>query len=235
MAGKKKTAGWKKLTAGAILVTSAVITGQWMATTGELVTEVLDGDSFKLANKQTIRLASLNAPPLEYCYGQEAKNALTAKILNKRVILKAPQTDLYGRILALVYVRGQLVNEYLIKNGFASSTREAGEETAAVKAANDYARTNQLGVFSPLCTQTEPPNPKCPIKGNLDDRTKEKKYFLPACQHYSKVIVKKSFGDDWFCSEAEAQKAGYEKAKDCPPLPNTPQIVPSFQNSNFEN
>jgi len=28
----------------------------------EMVTEVLDGDSFKIANKTTIRLASLDAP-----------------------------------------------------------------------------------------------------------------------------------------------------------------------------
>ena len=47
---------------------------------GEMVTEVIDGDSFKIKNKQTIRLSSLDAPALEYCMGKEAKYALEQKI-----------------------------------------------------------------------------------------------------------------------------------------------------------
>ena len=117
--------------------------------------------------------------------------------------------------MALVYIDGLFVNEFMIKNGFASSTREAGVETVAVKAANDYARANKIGIYSPLCTQTEPPDPKCNIKGNYDYQQRQKIYFLPSCGYYSMVEIKKYQGDAWFCTQKEAQKAGFTKSASC--------------------
>lgn len=185
-----------------------------MLTRGELVTEVLDGDSFKIANKTTIRLASLNAPETGNCWAWEAKEALTKKILGKKVVLSHPYNDLYRRTVALVYTNGQLVNEYMIRHGYAVTTREASDENAAIIAANIYAREHKLGVYSPECYQPEPLNPRCVIKGNIDDRTKEKQYLTPDCRHYTKVIIEKSFGEDYFCSEAEARRAGFIKSCD---------------------
>src|SRR3989344_1179297 len=181
---------------------------------GEKVIQVIDGDSFKIANKQTIRLASLNAPETGRCMGKEATEALTKKILNKRVVLRDVKTDIYRRIIALVYVNGELVNAYMIKNGLATTTREAGDENEVVKAANDYARNNHIGVYSPRCYQPDPPNPKCVIKGNIDDRTGEKQYLTPDCRHYSKVIIEKYMGEEYFCSEKEAREAGFVKSCD---------------------
>lgn len=211
---KPKRQQWKRWLV--TLAAGSIIGGGWLASRGELVTEVIDGDSFKISNKQTIRLASLNAPAKEDCFGSEATNALTEKILNKRVVLNDLRTDRYGRIIAQVYINGMHVNNFMIKNGFAESTRQAGEETANIKIANDYAREKKIGIFSSDCFQENPPDPKCAIKGNLNDRAaNEKYYFTPNCRHYSKVIVKKSFGDSWFCTEKEAQKAGFTKASNC--------------------
>ena len=83
-----------------------------------------------------------------------------------------------------------------------------------VKAANDYARNNHIGVYSPRCYQPDPPNPKCPVKGNIDDRTGEKQYLTPDCRHYSKVIIEKYMGEEYFCSEKEAREAGFVKSCD---------------------
>lgn len=199
----------------ATLATGAVIGGGWLVTRGDLVTEVLDGDSFKIANKQTIRLASLDAPELTNCYGPEAKAALTKKILGKQVLLRDEKTDIYRRIIALVYVNGDLVNEYMIRNGFAVSSRQAGDENSAVRAANDYARTNHIGIFSPQCWAIDPPDPKCTIKGNIDDRNQQKEYLTPDCPDYSKTIIEKSYGDQWFCSVAEAREAGFKRSSSC--------------------
>jgi len=182
---------------------------------GELVTEIIDGDSFKIKNKQTIRLSSLDAPALQYCMGKEAKVALEKKILNKKVILRDVKTDVFRRIMALVYVDGILVNEYLIKNGLAVTTREGADETENIKSANDFARENLLGIYSPKCYQKDPPDPKCPIKGNIDDRTKKKEYLVPSCRHYSKAIIEKNMGETWFCSEKEAKSAGFSPSSDC--------------------
>lgn len=63
----------------AVLVVGSVPVAKRVVFPGEMVTEVIDGDSFKIKNKQTIRLASLDAPAPEYCLGQEAKKALEKK------------------------------------------------------------------------------------------------------------------------------------------------------------
>lgn len=83
---------------------------------GQKVISVIDGDSFKIANDQTIRLASLDAPETKLCGCKEATAALTKKILGKRVIFRDEKSDHFGRIIALVYLPdGTLVNEYLVK------------------------------------------------------------------------------------------------------------------------
>ncbi len=127
MAGKWKRWAVAGLTAG------TVIAGGWMVTRGELVTEVLDGDSFKIANKTTVRLASLDAPETGNCMADEAKTALSKKILGKRVVISHPYNDLYRRTVALVYTNGELINEYMIRQGYAVTTREAGEENKSIK------------------------------------------------------------------------------------------------------
>jgi len=225
--GKKKnhTSRLKKL---AVVALAATTIGVGVAVTqlpyfvGEKVVTVLDGDSFKIENDQTIRLASLDAPELGNCFSQEAFDALKNKILGKRVVLRDLKTDMYGRIIAMVYLNGKIVNEYMIKNGFAASTREGGIENEVIKAANDYARQNKIGIFSPKCFQIDPPNPKCSIKGNIDDRTKEKKYLTPECPDYSKTIIEKFMGEEWFCNIEQAKKAGYKESSSCTrKIPNT--------------
>ena len=215
---RKKSGKWKKWTAAALAV--SVIGGGVAAAklpyfVGEQVVSVIDGDSFKIANDQTIRLASLNAPDIKFCYGQEAYRALRTKILGKKVILRGLKTDLYRRIMALVYVDGELVNEYMIKNGFAASTRQAGDENPKITKANFFAREHHLGIFSPECTQIDPPDPKCLIKGNINDRNGQKQYLTPDCPDWSKTIIEKWTGEQWFCNEKSAKSAGFSKSPSC--------------------
>ncbi len=182
---------------------------------GELVVQVVDGDSFFLKNKQTIRLFGLDAPELNSCYGQEAKQKLEELILNKKAILKEPITDDFNRIVALVYVDNILINQELIKSGFALYTAKSSSSPYDPKTAGDYARANHLGIFSADCYQPNPPNPDCPIKGNIN-ADKQRLYFLPNCPQYNQVIVKKSFGEDYFCTQSDARKAGFTKSPTCP-------------------
>jgi len=86
-------------------------------------------------------------------------------------------------------------------------------ELTNLQAASDFAREHRLGIFSPACYQITPPDPQCPIKGNLDDNSDKKMYFLPGCSYYDKTVIMRFRGEQWFCSETEAQKAGFEKAR----------------------
>ena len=78
---------WKKvaLTAGAIAIVAGSLTvAKRVISPGELVTEVIDGDTFVIINRQNIRLHGVDAPELQYCFGKEAKDALSKKILGKK-------------------------------------------------------------------------------------------------------------------------------------------------------
>ncbi len=214
---KRSISSGRKLVA---VAAATVITGATAFTLpyfiGQKVISVIDGDSFKIVNDQTIRLASLDAPETDLCGGKEATAALTKKILGKKVILRDEKSDRFGRILALVYLSdGTLINEYLVKYGFAQTTTEAGDENPKVKAANDYAREHKLGIFSEECSPSKPPDEKCLIKANYNYHDRTKFYFTPDCRHYEKVLVKKFQGDDWFCTESEAKKAGFTKFSYC--------------------
>lgn len=182
---------------------------------GEEVVEVMDGDTFKLRNNQFIRLFGADAPEIGNCFGDEARERLTQLILEKKVFIREPVTDTYRRVVALVYLGGELINEKMVREGYAVYTRSGGSETEAMKKANEHARENSLGIFQPRCYQKDPPDPKCKIKGNLDRDKKLMVYMTPACLYYDKTVIEQFRGERWFCSVDEAVKAGFVKSVNC--------------------
>ncbi len=181
---------------------------------GQTVIEVIDGDTFFITNHQRVRINGLDAPEIQNCNGKEAKEALKKLVLNKKVILSNPVVDYYKRIVASVSVDGISVGEYLIKNGFAIYN-STGDTDEYLRSAGNFAREQKLGIFSSKCYQIDPPDPKCPIKGNFEDKTEKKTYYTPDCQFYKTTVIMKFKGEQWFCSENEAIKAGFEKSKYC--------------------
>lgn len=51
----------------------------------------------------------------------------------------------------------------------------------------------------------------CDIKGNID-RFGNRTYYGPESKYYPGVFVDAPAGERWFCSEADAQAAGWEKS-----------------------
>ena len=183
-----------------------------------LVTEVLDGDTLIIAPDQSMRLANIDTPSIDNCFGQEAKDFLTNLILNQRVNIISVGRDTYKRTVALVYLPdGQLVNQIMAQNGLGIYTSTKTDEREKINQAVESARNNQIGIFSQTCSQTENiDNPKCNIKGNIGKHDREKCYHLPECAEYNRTIVELHLGEQWFCSEKEANQAGYSKSKNCP-------------------
>lgn len=213
-----KRFNWKKaaLVLGAVgIVAGSATVAKRVIDPGEKVIEVIDGDSFKINTFTAVRLYGIDAPDLKYCYGSQAKEALSKKIMGKRVILKELRIDFYKRVMALVYLDGELINEYMVKNGFAGSDRNGGTQAEVINNAEVFAKENKLGIFSSKCYQSSPPNSKCNIKGNVTRSDGTKYYFVPECRHYTPVIIEKFKGEDWFCSESDAKSAGYSKAPEC--------------------
>lgn len=217
---RKSVPRWKKLLVGTLAATT--IGGGALAATninyfrGEKVIEVVDGDTFIIQNHQPIRLYGINSPDVSYCFGAEAKQALSSLILNKRVQLREPEVDRFGsRVMSLVYANGVLINEVMVRAGFGEYQNEGGSQKTQLDKANMYARENHIGIYSSTCVQPEPPTPTCTIKGNNDTNQRKKIYFLPNCHGYPRTLILKYQGDAWFCTEAEAKKAGFIKSDTC--------------------
>ena len=219
MKTKPKLQKVKKI--GLTVLAATVITGTGLVYKNfvdpyEPIDTVVDGDTFFLKNnRQAVRLYSINAPELNHCGGLAAQARLENLLSKKKVQLKDPFVDHFGRIVALAYVDGKLINEILLKEGVVAYDGHPGGAKEAMYAAHDYAKSKKLGIYSPECTQELPPDPKCAIKGNNDQDRNEKVYLRPDCPYYSIVIVRKFEGDDWFCSEKEAKQAGFTISPAC--------------------
>ncbi|MFA6250752.1 MAG: thermonuclease family protein [Candidatus Shapirobacteria bacterium] len=159
---------------------------------------------------------SVNAPEINLCGSPEAKEVLQ-KLLpsGQKVRLVGDINDHFGRLLSLVYLPDNtLVNERLILSGWARFTSTASAESSRLQSAFQSTKAKKLGVFSPKCLQAHnPENPKCTIKGNIKDGRKT--YFFSGCGNYSNVALELDQGDQWFCSESDAQAAGFVKSENC--------------------
>ena len=213
-----KKSSWKKIavaTAAVVLVTGGVAVVKRVIDPTEKVIEVFDEDTFRIENKQKIRLYGIDAPEISYCYGEESKVALEKKILGKRVVLKNPKVDYYGRVQAYVYLNGEFINEYLIKNGFAFDHGSGDSESEIIKVANAYAKENKLGIYAKTCSPTGPPKNECNIKAQVSYHDGSKTFSIPGCINYTKTLVERFRGEDWFCKEEDAKKAGFTKSSNC--------------------
>ena len=136
------------------------------------VVEVVDGDTFFIQNRQPIRLYGVNAPELGNCYSEESKAELTKMILGKEIRLTGLQVDHYGRVVADVYLKDETyINLHMVRGGYAVYVRAYDQNIEKMKETGGVARQNKIGIFSPNCYQKEPENPKCKIKGSLDEKS----------------------------------------------------------------
>lgn len=184
---------------------------------GIAVLGVIDGDTITLEGKTRLRLRNIDAPELEFCGGEQAKKALEKLVSRKKVIVKEEIIDQMGRPMAIIYVGNKLINEEMLKTGWVRFHSDNTKQREILKKAYDGARNKKIGIYSPLCYQTEnPENPKCNIKGNFDKNSDRKNYYFPGCPQYGFTVVEKDIGENWFCSEDEAAAAGFTRALNCP-------------------
>lgn len=53
----------------------------------------------------------------------------------------------------------------------------------------------------------------CNIKGNISIETGERIYHVPGQKFYDETRISPQHGERWFCTEAEARKAGWRKSR----------------------
>jgi len=58
---------------------------------------------------------------------------------------------------------------------------------------------------------TQPPS-GCNIKGNVGYNSGERIYHVPGQAYYNDTVINSRYGERWFCTESEAQAAGWRRA-----------------------
>ncbi len=129
------------------------------------VIRVIDGDTIEIAGGQKIRYIGIDTPETVHpsepvgCYGVEASNKNKELVLNKdvRVERDISETDQYGRLLRYVYVGDLMVNEHLVREGYANSSSYPPD----IKYQNRFTEAERLardegkGLWSSFCDSWE--------------------------------------------------------------------------------
>lgn len=56
-------------------------------------------------------------------------------------------------------------------------------------------------------------NPDCRVKGNVSINSGARIYHVPGQEFYAATRISPERGERWFCSEADARKAGWRRAR----------------------
>jgi len=97
------------------------------------VSRVIDGDTVALTTREgtklRVRLYGIDAPEVRHektagqPYGKEAKEALTALALGRRVTVEIVDIDVHGRTVGIVHRSGVDINLEMVRNGYAWAYR----------------------------------------------------------------------------------------------------------------
>lgn len=136
-------------------------------------------------------------------------------ILGKFITVKEEVVEAFGRSLGLVYRGNQLINEIMLNEGWGRQDYRKNSQRERLTEVFHRAQAQKIGIFGPACRKEGDAEGECLIKGNIDGSTYEKFYHLPGCKYYNQTVIDLDRGEKFFCSEKEAQAAGFVKAYGC--------------------
>jgi len=190
-----------------------------------IVSRVIDGDTVELSSGERVRIIGIDAPEHDECFFEESKTMLEQLVLGKdvRAQQETNDRDRYGRLLRHLYVGDTFIDLTLVEEGFAAAYPYPPDTAYAAEFsdAETQAKAHGRGLWSSCASfknveqfNSEPSVEGCVVKGNISS-SGEKIYHLPGCGSYGKTNIDESKGERWFCSEQEAQSAGWRKAGNC--------------------
>ena len=195
---------------------------------------VVDGDTIVL-DQRKVRLFGIDAPEMfQLCIDSREKRYLCGKRATQELIQLIANTrsnniecvyngsDKYGRLLGDCWTDGIYVNSWMVENGWAMAYRQYSKKFVKEEM---EAREKKLGIWvgafvEPwkwrrgirLSSEVTSMPEGCPIKGNISS-SGEKIYHIPDGDYYSRTKISEERGEKWFCSEKEAESAGWRKSR----------------------
>lgn len=200
---------------------------------------VIDGDTIEVHGTR-YRLHGIDAPESDqtcqdaakrsYRCGQKAALALSDKIGTRPVTCITRDIDRYGRSVAVCHQGSVDLNRWMVVHGhavaYARYSRDYVADEASAKAAKagiwagsftqpDEHRRQKSGRGTSARQDKPPqgaPTADCQIKGNINARG-ERIYHTPDRASWAKTRIDEGSGERWFCTEGEAEAAGWRRPK----------------------
>ena len=195
---------------------------------------IVDGDTLVVRNVK-IRLHGIDAPERkqscqtgasDYPCGQNATRALDKLIGSSVVRCVEKDRDRYGRVVAVCHAGSTNLNAALVRQGWALAYRRYSKDFVDDEA---EARRNKRGLWAGRFTApwdwrkerrqqktnqtaTTPASNGCVIKGNISRRG-DKIFHVPGGRSYKQTRINEARGERWFCTESEAESAGWRRAR----------------------
>jgi endonuclease YncB( thermonuclease family) len=167
--------------------------------------------------------------------GEDAAAKLRSLVQGATLRCTPRDTDEYGRSVSVCRNGSTDINAEMVRAGLALAYRRysndyVDEENEARNAKRglwageftapwDYRRETREETPRPQqsapraapgagTAATQPPNSRCAIKGNINQRG-DRIYHVPGSDSYDNTVIDERSGERWFCSEAEARAAGW--------------------------
>ena len=190
--------------------------------------DVVDGDTLRVG-REKVRLFGIDAPELDQACrrpdgtvwrcGDWARDEVRRLFQGRRAACEAVDIDRYGRIVATCRVEGRDMGATLVANGYARAYLRYSDlyletEKEAVVAGRGIFGSDMLAPEAFRAADRPAPQAApggCVIKGNISGSGRI--YHMPGQENYADTRIDTSRGERWFCSEAEAQAAGWRRAR----------------------
>ena len=196
---------------------------------------IIDGDTIALSSSPSIRLVGIDTPETDqvcrdasgapFACGKAATEFARQAYEGRVGRCDVEGRDTNGRLLAVCHVDGQDINAELVRQGVAriyrsgmryEDPRYLAEQEEAIRLVRgfwsgemqdpaEWRAERKAGAASPRAKTGT-----CDIKGNISDNGHL--YHLPGSGTYARTRIDTDRGERWFCSEAEAQAAGWSRA-----------------------
>ena len=218
---------------GAMNVVDSDLTSEIIPKSGANLTtvvRVIDGDTIVIDGDIHVRLLGIDAPEAGECFYQESKDALINFIQGENIRLEKDVSDMdnFSRLLRYVFLSDDnlFVNNSLLEQGYAD-VMSLGQDRLyrrLLTSSRNQAITQRKGMWESCEDQEEGAetifplekndisiNPEFLIKGNISEHGYGKVYFSPGDPNYNQVKVSFDKGEQFFCTEQEAEAAGFVK------------------------
>lgn len=192
---------------------------------------VVDGDTLHVGGER-VRLFGVDAPELSQtcgagasgvACGQLAADWLRSSVQGRVLQCVSVGTDRYGRLVARCRVGRADLGRSIVEAGWATAYRKYSLDYVDMEQRARAARRGiwALGFQPPdayrrarreAVAPLSPPDAGCAVKGNLNSEG-SRIYHLPGSRDYAAVRVNLLKGERWFCSAAEAEAAGWRRAR----------------------